>query len=195
VHGDGGMTTKEIWLPAVGYETFCRVSNFGRVRSVRRFNAACNRYYGGKILKPAKYSNGYLCINLGIATCGLQISLHRLILTTFVGPCPDGMEGCHNDGNKKNCRLSNLRWDTRKNNAIDRVNHGVSRGEKNPGSKLTDHAVRLIRTSNKPDTYWAEKFGVRPTIIYQARRGRTWKHVDVPPSKPRPTNWRYDNQI
>ena len=189
------MACKEIWRPAIGYEAFCQVSTFGRARSIRRFNAACNRHYGGKILKPVKYAHGYLSINLGMGSGGLQISLHRLILGTFVGPCPDGMEGCHNDGNKKNNRLDNLRWDTRKSNAIDRVKHGVSHGEKNPASKLTDYAVRLIRTSNMPDTHWAAKFGVRPSIIYQARRGRTWKHVDVPPSKPRPSNWRYDNQI
>lgn len=46
-----------------------------------------------------------------------------LVLAAFVGPCPDGMEGCHNDGDCTNDLLSNLRWDTRSANNLDAVRH------------------------------------------------------------------------
>src|SRR3990170_1323459 len=36
--------------------------------------------------------------------------VHRMVLETFVGPCPDGMECAHEDGVRTNCNLSNLQW-------------------------------------------------------------------------------------
>ena len=56
---------------------------------------------------------------------GKVVKGHRAVLETFVGPCPPGMEGCHNNGNPADNRLENLRWDTRQNNMIDKVNHGA----------------------------------------------------------------------
>lgn len=47
------------------------------------------------------------------------------MLTAFVGPRPDGMVTCHNDGNPANNNLSNLRWDTQSNNQLDAVKHGT----------------------------------------------------------------------
>lgn len=50
----------------------------------------------------------------------LEIKLHHLVLDTFVGPPPDGMWGLHNDDDRRNNRLTNLRWGTPKENAADR---------------------------------------------------------------------------
>lgn len=52
---------------------------------------------------------------------------HVLVLHAFHGPCPIGMEGCHNDGDIKNWRLDNLRWDTRSANIADSIRHGTRR--------------------------------------------------------------------
>jgi hypothetical protein len=51
--------------------------------------------------------------------------VHRLVLEAFVGPCPEGMVGCHNDGDPLNNRLDNLRWDTPSNNERDKWVHGT----------------------------------------------------------------------
>lgn len=45
--------------------------------------------------------------------------VHILMLETFIGPRPDGMECCHEDGNPLNNMLTNLRWDTPVGNAKD----------------------------------------------------------------------------
>lgn len=83
-----------------GYE----VSNAGRVRGPRG------------ILRPfAGDARGHLKVDL----CGRRVFVHRLVLDAFVGPCPDGMEGCHNNGNPADNRVENLRWDTRSANVID----------------------------------------------------------------------------
>lgn len=59
--------------------------------------------------------------------------VHRLVLEAFIGPCPDGMVGCHTDGDPLNNRLDNLRWDTPSNNNRDKRAHG------------TDHQVNKDR--------------------------------------------------
>lgn len=40
-----------------------------------------------------------------------------------MGPCPDGLEVCHYDGNGENNRLDNLRYDTRAANHKDAKRH------------------------------------------------------------------------
>ena len=50
-----------------------------------------------------------------------------------------GCEACHNDGDRSNNHLSNLRWDTKSNNQKDRVEHGTS------DRKLTDKEAQMVR--------------------------------------------------
>jgi hypothetical protein len=73
-------------------------------------------------------------------------SIHRLVLETFRGPCPEGLEACHNDGNPLNNNLNNLRWDTHSSNMADRDKHGRTLiGVRNPSARLTEGSVREIR--------------------------------------------------
>jgi hypothetical protein len=88
-------------------------------------------------LVTAISSNGYLIVSLCQKNRTKTQSVHILVLETFIGPCPDGLEGCHNDGNKLNCHLDNLRWDTRKSNAADRIKHKTDfSGARNPSAKV-----------------------------------------------------------
>ncbi len=80
----------------------------------------------------------------------IAFRVHRLVLEAFVGLRPDGLECCHEDGDKTNNRLGNLRWDTKLANAADKKRHGTGagsrlRGEENGNAKLTVHDVREIR--------------------------------------------------
>ena len=50
--------------------------------------------------------------------------VHVLVLSTFVGPRPDGMEVRHLDGNSLNNSLENLAWGTHKENTQDAFVHG-----------------------------------------------------------------------
>ncbi len=50
--------------------------------------------------------------------------VHRLILETFVGPCPEGMECRHLDGNPANNCLNNIAWGTREQNIEDNRKNG-----------------------------------------------------------------------
>lgn len=51
-------------------------------------------------------------------------AVHRMVLEAFVGPCPDGMQGCHWNGEPADNRVENLRWDTPRSNMADKLRHG-----------------------------------------------------------------------
>ena len=114
----------ERWLPVVGYEGAYQVSDLGRVRSLDRMivDSVGHRYFrAGRILRQVTLKGtGHCRVTL---PGGIQGYVHRLVLEAFVGPAPDGMEACHNDGDPTNNRLDNLRWDTRSANNTDAVRH------------------------------------------------------------------------
>lgn len=108
-------------------------------------------------------------------------TVHVLVLEAFVGPRPEGMEACHNNGNRQDCRLSNLRWDSPSGNHADRVAHGTSnRGERQWLSKLDDDKVRHIRralSAGACKTDLAREYGVSFGAIYHVARRSTWAHI------------------
>jgi DNA-binding CsgD family transcriptional regulator len=72
--------------------------------------------------------------------------VHRLVLNAFVGPCPIGQQCLHDDNNRGNNTLSNLRWGTPKGNQADRRRHGTSlHGAQVATAKLTASDVSVIR--------------------------------------------------
>lgn len=119
--------TAERWLPVVGFEGLYEVSDWGRIRSVdRKVNAKyCKRLIKGVVLKPAPDKDGYQRYVLSINNRQTHTSAHKVVLEAFVGPCPDGMEACHDDGDPSNNRVENLRWDTHRNNLLDKYRHGT----------------------------------------------------------------------
>ncbi|KKL84217.1 hypothetical protein LCGC14_1966890, partial [marine sediment metagenome] len=56
-----------------------------------------------KMLKPSKVSKyGHLCVGLCNKGKIHRRLVHRLVLETFIGPCPEGMECRHLDGDQTN---------------------------------------------------------------------------------------------
>lgn len=179
---------REQWIGVVGWEDLYQVSTHGNVRSVDRI-VRNSRGFGkhkvrGKLLKPGK-SWGRLLVVLsrnGLHTTRL---VHHLVLEAFVGPCPEGMECCHYDGNALNNHLDNLRWDTRAGNVADAMRHGthvhpVACGEKHPNSKLTDSRVRAIRAGHFAGMDYdglANVHKVSKNAIACVVQRKTWKHV------------------
>lgn len=69
-------------------------------------------YY--KLLIPSTTKDGYK--QVGLCSSGSAVHIHTLVMMTYVGPRPDGMEIDHIDRNKANNRLENLRYVTHKEN-------------------------------------------------------------------------------
>ena len=109
--------------------------------------------------------------------------VYRLVLETFIGPCPPGHECRHLDGKPSNCFLINLAWGTHGENMLDRTKHGTNwdnRGMKCPAAKLTDTQVIEIRrlASQKVTQESISKlFNIsRPNISHIIHRKR-WRHI------------------
>ena len=141
-----------------------------------------------KKLKPYKMQVGYLIVDPSVMGKSKHKRVHRLVLEAFVGPCPEGMEACHNNHIRDDNRLENLRWDTRKNNSHDALERGTHSGlhilgEKAGASKLTDEEVVSIRKQSQygvEQKQLAKLFNISaPAISFIVRR-ITWKHISTP---------------
>src|SRR5690349_5649582 len=101
----------ETWLPAPGYEGAYEVSDHGQVRSLDRVVAGRwgPRPSKGRILRQSSQGR-YLVVTLYRDTKPKMFAVHRLVLLTFVGPCPPGQESLHWDDDPTNNRIENLRW-------------------------------------------------------------------------------------
>lgn len=158
----------EEWLDVVGFEGIYQVSNFGRIRSIKT----------GKIKEQTVHDN-HNRPYLGLWKNNKQkiCRPHKLVMEAFVGMRPQGMECCHNDGNPQNNHLSNLRWDTPKNNHADKIKHGTTnRGEQCGTAKLTLEQVRSIRQDDRLQRIIAAEYGVKDNTISRIKSGKRWTH-------------------
>lgn len=86
----------------------------------------------GRVLKQQLSHRGYLMVTIRIGDAGNRktatASVHRLVAHAFLGPCPDGLQVNHKDGNKGNPSASNLEYVTPSENILDAV-HRIGRKE------------------------------------------------------------------
>jgi hypothetical protein len=173
------------WRPVAGFEGLYEVSSNGRIRSLDRWavqlnrGTMCRRFIRGAELKNS-VSRGYTVVNLWSDGKPLKRGVHRVMLEAFVGPCPDGMEACHNDGQKSNNVIANLRYGTPAENGQDKVRHGHSRpGSQNRLAKLNERKVLEIRgaASELTRNELSAKFDVPIANLGFILRRRTWRHI------------------
>ncbi|NSY17229.1 NUMOD4 domain-containing protein [Neorhizobium sp. AL 9.2.2] len=183
----------EQWKEIEGYEGYYSVSTLGRVKSLARSVSAkpCVKAPNGRvipiqerILKQSE-TDGRRFVTLWKDHVNLAVSVHKLVTSAFLGPMPDGMERCHNDGKPSNNRLSNLRYDTAVNNNADKRKHGTHiQGSDIPWSKLDERAVEFIRSeyqNGRTQQSLAIAFGVQQPAISRAISGKRWAHVGESP--------------
>ena len=114
------------WKNIVGYEKFYKVSNYGEIKAKRR---VVYEMIDGeiqpisvtkeKILSPFDNGNGYLVVSLiGENKKRKNFYIHRLVADAFI-PNPDNLPQVdHIDYDRKNNRVTNLRWVTVSENAL-----------------------------------------------------------------------------
>lgn len=136
----------EEWRPVSGFEGVYDVSNKGRVATYRTRGLilASSRQ---RVMLPGRGPNGYLQVTLKKWPQKRQIRIHRLVLETFVGQCPPGMETIHLDNNKSNNCVENLKWGTHQENTSAYGSNPF--GEKIGTSKLVGSQVREIISRGK----------------------------------------------
>lgn len=160
----------ERWLPVVGYEGRYEVSDHGRVRNVRK----TKRGPAGRLLKAGPGAQRYPVVTLSANGHRKAVTVHRLVLAAFVGPCPDGWHGRHLDGGRTNNRLDNLAWGTPQQNSDDTKRHGAR------WSKLTQEDVDEIRATyalGRSQYRIGLLFGIRQSQVSNIVLCRQWRPV------------------
>lgn len=159
------------------------VSRDGLVWTKRMCGAAyMNMSSEWRQLSPTRFRTGHLYVGLCKNKKRVNRFVHVLVLTAFVGPRPSGFDACHNDGNPSNNAIENLRWDTRRQNQMDRVLHGTSnRGSQHPLSKLDEATVSRIRelyaTGNYFQRQLGEMFGIHQVTVGKIVLRKHWQHL------------------
>jgi hypothetical protein len=168
---------QERWLPVPGYEHLYAVSDQGRVRRLPQA--------GNRVTTPTQgwaTAEGYRMFrvrNKGAILATLYV--HRVVLEAFVGPCPEGMECRHLDGDPENNRLGNLAWGTHRKNCEDRENHPQTpRGRigADGRAKVSNAIVGKIRASKDTVRDLSARYGISARQVQRIRNGQAWKGVE-----------------
>lgn len=173
----------ETWkpVPIEGYSANYEISSYGNVRRLIDAPRGPARKGDKVAFRLHKGGVGHLQVSLCHNAQYIYPLVHRLVLLAFVGPCPAGMQGCHNDGDPKNNHISNLRWDTPAANTADQIRHGTRPfGSQRKGAKLTEESVKEIRklvAQGFKQRDLARQYGVSDIVISFAVNRKTWKHV------------------
>lgn len=105
---------------------------------------------------------------------------HRLSYETHFGVIPDGLHVCHRCDNRRCINPDHLFVGTDADNLRDMARKKRSTwGSRNPQARLTDDAVRMIRTSPLSTRELACLFCVGEGAVNDARSGRRWRHLDA----------------
>ncbi len=107
--------------------------------------------------------------------------VHRLVLEAFVGPCPEGMQCRHDNGNPHDNRLENLQWGTPLDNMKDKIRHGtMPRGSTHWKTKITEQDVLEIRrlcAEGRSQSSVSRMYGVSPGAIFNIVHRIQWYHI------------------
>jgi len=133
-------------------------------------------------MNPTTRKYGYLQVDLrGDKRCVMTV--YAIVLNTFVGKCPKGMQCRHLDGNPANNKLENLKWGTSKENHADRIRHGhTNKGEKHPFVKLNEVQVKVIRSIKTIPNHISSRkigeiFNISSSTVRNILNNYTWKHI------------------
>lgn len=156
------------------------VSEDGNIWSQRHTHGYLGKTW--KRLKPGSDRTGHYYICLYRDYCKIYRYVHDLVLESFIGPRPEGMQGCHfPDRSPSNNHITNLRWGTAAENAADKSIHGtLLKGEMHGNAKLNNALVleiRRLRTAGMSLAVISREMKISRTQVHNVVSGRTWSHV------------------
>lgn len=166
----------EIWKDIPGYEGKYQASSLGRIRSLDREIVQMDgrhRSAKGRIRVPVvSRTRPYYALRLQKG--GNMTEVHRLVALAFYGPCPEGCEIMHLNGNSLDNRAENLRYGTHQENVQDILRQGKKM------KKLTEEDVHQIRfglSTGIRTKELAEMYGLHPCNVGRIRNGVTFAYL------------------
>jgi hypothetical protein len=171
--------SEKAWADIPGWPGY-RVSTDGCIETRKLSTGLLDKTW--RPLKTYLSTYGYSSVSLTDKGRSFRFNMNTLVLICHGPPRPHGRSfALHNNGNRLDNRLENLRWGYGKDNADDRERHGrTARGENNGASKLTSADVLGIRKM-RADGFGAlrisKAFGVSKKTVQNVLRGNTWKHI------------------
>lgn len=105
-----------------------------------------------------------------------RVHVHQLVAEAFHGPCPEGLQVRHLNGDRADNRPENLTYGTAEDNAQDRADHGTTaRGLRAANARHThaevQRARRLIAAGHSQRSV-AASFGVAQSTVWRWASGR-----------------------
>ena len=174
------MTQKEKWLPVRGFEGAYEVSNRGRVRSLTRQVLTSHgqvRTYKGRLKTPTLRNCGRLVVSLPVNNTARTHLVSVLVAEAFLGPRPENMLVCHNNGDPTDNRVENLRYDTYSENMHDKKKHGTDRNFNKT------HCPRNHPLSGNNLVPSKLKRGARECLACARAQSRIWRHPELKDSR------------
>lgn len=104
-------------------------------------------------LKPTLTYSGYVRYPVYLRKGSAPKNAHQLVAEAYLHKSNENLIVCHNDGNKLNNTVENLRWDTPKSNTADRIKHGTMHyGEDSSLAKYSnEYIVQTLEEFVKSD--------------------------------------------
>ena len=188
------MTDREEWRSVLGFEGYYTVSSLGRVRSEPRRVIRSDgrpRTIPGLILKHRIGDVGYPIVGIHRDGTGTTVRVHRLVLETFVGPCPEGMECLHANNDKLDARLVNIRWGTRAENTEQMRDDGLAQAALGAGTaKKLDwadlHLILCDLAAGQTQQAIANRYGIVRQTVSKIARGEYWREHQSRQPEPEP---------
>lgn len=169
------MIYLEIWKDIKGFEGFYQISNIGRVKSLRRFNAKGN-LLKEKVIHSGINAWGYKVITLHKNCYRKSILIHRLVAEAFIDNPYNKSQVNHKSGDKQDNRITNLEWCTGSENMIHAYKTGLKKlpiGELNPNNKLsiTDkHKIRKLKIMGFKVNDIMFLYGISQSEVYKINK-------------------------
>jgi hypothetical protein len=153
----------EVWKVIPGFNGKYEISNHGRIRSLWKGSPRLMILNTGGPLAP--YVQTALLVSRRPKKYR-NVRPHRLVLESFVGPCPEGHQAAHLDGNKLNNHVSNLLWVLPKENIRHNIEAGTYRGgHAYTLSESTYYLIRDDRAAGLKLKELAQKYNTTPRHI------------------------------
>lgn len=161
---------EEEWRVVPEFEDYL-VSNLGRIMSIKH-----NKRY----IISLSMGRGYWNVTFWMNNKSKLFGVHRIVAKAFIPNPENKREVNHIDGNKINNHVSNLEWNTSKENKQHAVKMQlVAYGSQKPSSKLKESDIPIIRKLHLIDkvsqNQIARDYKVSVFTIHSIFKGKTWR--------------------